>query len=254
VIRRTTVVLLIVGIVAVAGAARGQKQQWYNLPKLPPPHEYGNVLITRSQASSDLPAVSFSHWRHRLQYTCRVCHFELEFVMEANASEITEEDNRNGFFCGACHDGKRAFGHTEENCTKCHTGDIASGKEKFRALRRLPKSKYGNMIDWARAIERGNIRPTQSILDPNFTQIPYTKDLVLESEWYNVPPSVFSHGSHTRWLDCANCHPHVFNIKKKTTKHFLMENILKGQFCGACHLKVAFPIDDCWRCHPGIKR
>jgi c(7)-type cytochrome triheme protein len=254
VIRRTVVILLVIGIVSVSGVTLAQQQQWYKLPKLPPPAEYGNLLITRSQASSELPAVSFSHWRHRLQYTCRVCHFELEFLMQANATEITEEENRNGFFCGACHDGKRAFGHTEGNCTKCHTGDIASGKKKFRALRKLPRSKYGNGIDWARAIDRGYIRPVQSILDPNFTQIPFTKDLELESEWVNVPIAVFSHGSHAKWLDCANCHPYVFNIKKKTTKHFLMENILKGQFCGACHLKVAFPIDDCWRCHPGIKR
>jgi c(7)-type cytochrome triheme protein len=52
-----------------------------------------------------------------------------------------------------------------------------------------------------------------------------------------------------QWLDCNNCHPDNFNIKKKTTKHFSMERILKREFCGVCHLTVAFPMDDCKRCY-----
>lgn len=32
-----------------------------------------------------------------------------------------------------------------------------------------------------------------------------------------------------------------------------MNNILKGEFCGVCHLSVAFPVNDCARCHPGLK-
>ena len=28
-----------------------------------------------------------------------------------------------------------------------------------------------------------------------------------------------------------------------------MSRILKREFCGVCHLTVAFPMDDCKRCH-----
>ena len=52
----------------------------------------------------------------------------------------------------------------------------------------------------------------------------------------------------------TNCHPDVFNIKKKTTEHFEMRFILEGRFCGACHLTVAFPLNDCMRCHPAMHR
>ncbi|HVR37486.1 MAG TPA: c(7)-type cytochrome triheme domain-containing protein [Thermoanaerobaculia bacterium] len=61
------------------------------------------------------------------------------------------------------------------------------------------------------------------------------------------------HAEHVRWLDCANCHPAIFNIRKKTTKHFSMRFNLAGEFCGACHLRVAFPLDDCMRCHPAME-
>jgi hypothetical protein len=29
-----------------------------------------------------------------------------------------------------------------------------------------------------------------------------------------------------------------------------MARILKREFCGVCHLTVAFPMNDCKRCHP----
>ena len=32
---------------------------------------------------------------------------------------ITEDANKKGKYCGACHDGKTAFGHTGDNCDKC---------------------------------------------------------------------------------------------------------------------------------------
>jgi hypothetical protein len=32
-----------------------------------------------------------------------------------------------------------------------------------------------------------------------------------------------------------------------------MKHILDDKFCGACHMKVAFPIDDCKACHPSMK-
>lgn len=245
--------MLVIAVLSVAVGIAIAEQPWYDLPELPPPYDYGSILINRSSAQHDVQAVSFSHWQHRIYHTCRVCHFELAFEMKVNATEITEEDNRNGEFCGACHNGIQAFGHTEENCKRCHTGRINSDKKLFgRFYRNMPKDRFGNKVDWSRAIGRRVIKPKQSIFDDSYTPLPFEKVLTLEAEMRMIPPAIFPHRSHTQWLDCANCHPYVFNIKKKTTKHFSMNYILEGKFCGACHLNVAFPLDDCKRCHPDI--
>ena len=72
----------------------------------------------------------------------------------------------------------------------------------------------------------------------------------LTAEMRSIPPAYFSHKYHIDWMGCDMCHPEVFNIKKKGTENFSMREILKGRFCGGCHLNVAFPIDDCKACHP----
>jgi c(7)-type cytochrome triheme protein len=165
---------------------------------------------------------------------------------------ITEEENQKGRFCGACHDGKIAFGHTSEHCDKCHNGNISYGIEKFRDLRSLPPTPYGNKIDWVQAWKDGLIKP-KNYLRERKEPIKFEKELTLEAAWFMIPPAIFSHKLHGKWLDCSNCHPEIFNIKKKATKHFSMIYILNNEFCGVCHGKVAFPIDNCKRCHPAMK-
>jgi hypothetical protein len=32
-----------------------------------------------------------------------------------------------------------------------------------------------------------------------------------------------------------------------------MKMNLAGEFCGVCHMTVAFPMNDCKRCHPAMK-
>jgi len=227
--------------------------RYWNFPPLPPPYQYGNILIDRVSTANGVKPVFFSHWSHRVRYTCRVCHFELDFEFEVNGTEITEEDNRNGIFCGTCHNGKEAFAHTPENCDKCHTGVSALGVEKFRELAgSLPRGLFGNKLDWDKALQRKLISPAYSIFNKNEKPLAFDKDLELAATWNYVPPAFFPHAAHTQWLDCANCHPDIFNIRKKTTKNFAMKYILEKKFCGVCHLKVAFPLDDCAGCHPAM--
>jgi c(7)-type cytochrome triheme protein len=235
-----------------AGDALGQGAEFFNLPPHPEQHEYGDILINRTSEKNNVKAVYFSHWSHRIKYTCRVCHFELEFEFRVNTTEITEEDNRNGLFCGACHDDDKAFGHiAKADCEKCHTGKIAPDRKRFKRIyRKLPRSRFGNGINWAR---------TPKITHPYYSifarekPMRFKKMLELKAEWAGIPPAIFPHKPHVIWLDCSNCHPDVFNIKKKTTKHFRMEYILDKKFCGVCHLNVAFPLDNCKRCHPKIR-
>src|SRR6266567_926388 len=228
---------------------------FWRLPQSAPPEQYGNLLINRTSMKKGVKPATFSHWLHRKRHTCRVCHFELEFNMKINTTEITEKANQQGRFCGAagCHDGKAAFGHEKKNCEKCHNGDLGYGKEKFDELAKFPATPFGNRVDWVDTLRSGMIKPITYIKDKPDNKISFDKTLSLEAEWSFVPPSIFPHKAHTEWLDCNNCHPEIFTIKKKGTRDFSMDNILKGEFCGVCHLKVAFPMDDCARCHPGMK-
>jgi len=215
-----TLGFLLVALILATGVAAGAK---FNLPPLPPPFEYGDVLIGRAAESGDSKPVLFSHWTHRTRYTCRVCHFELDFAFEANVTEITEAKIRGGEYCGACHNGTTAFGVTDGSCQRCHGRDRKQLRDTFEKLsRRLPSAPYGNEIDWTKAWEKGEIQPEQSILDDDFEPMPFARDLELQARWIMIPPAVFPHGAHQKWLDCANCHPDIFNVKKKTTEHFEM--------------------------------
>ncbi len=244
--------ILLTALILSASASWGGET--FTLPTLPPREEFGNIIMNRVSASSGVLPVVFSHWKHRTKYTCRVCHTELDFNLKANTTEIRAVEIRKGKFCGACHNGKKAF-KLNGNCDKCHSGDIAYNSEKFIefAKKGFPQTSIGDGINWVEALKAGLITP-QNFIKTESGDIPFDKNLVLEAAWGGIAPAVFSHKTHMGWLECSNCHPDVFNIKKKTTAHFSMEYILKGKFCGACHLRVAFPMDDCKRCHPAISR
>ena len=246
--------LFLVIIVVSTISNRAYANRFWDLPAPAPLDEYGDLLIDRSSTSNGVKPVYFSHWQHRVKYTCRVCHWELDFAFKAGETDITEEDNRNGLFCGKCHDGKVAFDHSEKNCQRCHTGEKPSRREAFYELKgNLPKDKFGNGINWAAAIRTERIKPLYSIFNPEEMPLDFKRRLKLEAEWPYVPAAFFPHKEHVQWLDCGSCHPDIFNIKKKATEHFLMKYILEEKFCGVCHLKVAFPMDNCRRCHPDFK-
>jgi c(7)-type cytochrome triheme protein len=244
---RGLILLLLVLAAAVPAAAN------FNLPPLPSADEYGTIIIDRQSSVNGQQPVSFSHWLHRTRYTCRVCHIELEFQMKANGTEITERGNRTGKFCGACHNGKIAFRHNG-NCNKCHNGDkgySAARFQEFLLKYPMPMTMTGNGVDWSEGLRRGVIKPS-TYLKKKSQDMAFDKILVLDAEMSIIPPSVFSHKEHNAWLDCDSCHPDLFNIKMKGT-HFTMVEILDGKYCGACHQRVAFPMNDCRRCHPGMR-
>jgi c(7)-type cytochrome triheme protein len=225
----------------------------FNLPPLPPREEYGNIVLDRLSTANGQEPVVFSHWLHRTKFTCRVCHGELDFQMKANATEITERGNRSGKFCGACHNGKIAFKHNG-NCEKCHNGDRgfnSKALDTFLLKTPLPMTMAGNGVNWSEGMLNGTLKP-QTFIKKKSQDMKFDKELLLEAEMSIIPPAIFPHKAHTAWLDCENCHPDLFNIKKKGT-HFSMVEILKGNYCGVCHLSVAFPMDECKRCHPDMR-
>ena len=229
----------------------------YNLPKLPAPEEYGDVLIDKFSSAKKVMPVVFSHWVHRPKFTCRVCHVELDFSMKAGDTAVVCGGGEvTGKSCTVCHDGKTSFAPKDsegKNCDRCHNANASPNRKKFEEMKaKLPKSGFGDGIDWSKALTDGLIQPKNSLKD-GFQPMVIATKLSLAAEMSGIPPATFPHEIHAKWLDCDMCHPDIFNIKKKTTKHFAMSRILNKEFCGVCHLRIAFPLDDCKRCHPGMK-
>lgn len=111
----------------------------------------------------------------------------------------------------------------------------------------LPKSNSGNRIDWVKALQGGAIQPRVDVNDPNKTKQVMDLDIIREVKG-SMPDVVYPHKQHTEWLDCAQCHPKIF-VPKKGANAISMAAILMGQYCGACHGKVAFPVSECTKCH-----
>jgi len=225
------------------------------------------VVIDNYSTAAGITPVTFDHWLHRDKYSCRLCHVDVGFAMQAGGTEITAADNRQGYYCGACHDGKRRWGDraifasciagpaeaNQELCRRCHSVGRNPLREKafvdFAAA--LPKERFGNGIDWEKAEETGLIKPVTylegvSIRRP---ELATQGDFAIETKVAGMPNIIFSHKRHTAWNGCELCHPEIFvGIKKGATRYSMIE-LFEGKYCGACHNNVAFPLTDCQRCH-----
>ncbi|MBI3782247.1 MAG: cytochrome c3 family protein [Deltaproteobacteria bacterium] len=78
----------------------------------------GDVLYSHPSAADKIAAAYFPHWVHRIQYKCYACHDDL-FPMKHGANPTMASMSR-GESCGACHNGKIAFG--VDTCQRCHIG------------------------------------------------------------------------------------------------------------------------------------
>jgi c(7)-type cytochrome triheme protein len=233
-------------------------ESMFGLPPMESPETYGEIFMGGASADKRLGPVRFAHWTHRVKFTCRVCHYELEFAMKAKETPIVCDNGRmGGKYCVTCHNGKISFAPkdaTGENCTGCHGANASSRWTKFRALQKtLPAARFGNEINWSKALEDGLIKPADSLSD-NKRKLVNIKTLTLQAEWSGISSAIFPHKTHELWLDCSSCHPDMFNIKKKSTESLRKSNMIKGESCGLCHLRVAFPLNDCVRCHPTMRR
>lgn len=109
-----------------------------------------------------------------------------------------------------------------------------------------PDPTIGNQVRWVHAIEKGLIAPRSALWEA-------TPVRVLDLDIYlsiggSMPVVRFPHQAHTYWLDCSNCHEHLFVAKAGANK-IAMYQILEGEQCGVCHGAVAFPLTECKRCH-----
>jgi len=119
-------------------------------------------------------------------------------------------------------------------------------QEPGNALSRLPPGSGGNAVDWVEALDKNLINPRTNIF-------PETKVRVLDTDvLFNLkggqPIVRFPHRAHTLWLDCSNCHEHLFKSVAGANKLSKLL-ILQGEQCGLCHGAVSFPLTECKRCH-----
>ncbi len=233
----------------------------------PEPSEYGSVTINNFSRRAGLAPVRFDHWLHRALYTCRLCHVDIGFAMEGNGTKITADTNMKGFYCGACHDGMRLYDEnkifsscsastaSEERtgCGRCHSvgKDIQKEHDYDRFTAKLPKSKPGNLIDWEEAEARGLIHPVDYLPGVSIRRKTLTaqNDFSITSKSVWMPDIIFSHKKHIVWNGCEVCHPDIFPSAKKGTLKYTMFEISAGQYCGLCHDRVAFTLNNCGKCH-----
>lgn len=120
------------------------------------------------------------------------------------------------------------------------------------SLQFLPKDKYG-FVDWMKALDDGVIIPRDSFPGARPLEEPKdVPDVLIKAKQDFMPDVIFPHSAHSKWLKCSNCHPKIFAEKAGKTP-ISMVGIWKGQFCGRCHDRIAFPTRNCFRCHSAPK-
>lgn len=105
------------GTILLAGVVFG----WVTNPvmgQLPIPEDFSYT------ETKPLSAVPFSHKLHvtERKLTCQECHTNI-FQMKKHVASpaMTMAKLNEGQFCGACHNGTRAFATKEfQSCVKCH--------------------------------------------------------------------------------------------------------------------------------------
>ena len=123
---------------------------------------------------------------------------------------------------------------------------LAFLQQPGEALTALPRDTAGNLVNWVQAIETKAINPRTNIFPE--TEVRLREDDIIVSKFGSMPAVKFPHRQHTLWLDCANCHEHLFKSQAGANR-FSMMAILNGEQCGVCHGAVAFPLTECNRCH-----
>lgn len=264
---RALAVALALALATAPGQPDAEPGEAPAVPRARGIEQHGRVVLDNFSSRSGNPAAVFDHWRHRALFTCRVCHVDLGFALGAGETQVSASANEDGAYCGACHDGKtRHAGRTvfaacsgwpqadaARGCTRCHTGGKDDQRQAYgRLARRMPTDPAG-FVDWAAAVRQGRIAPVDAIAGVTVKRpaMRIDRDVTMSVEgkgtWLgNV---TFSHKKHAALNGCELCHPEVFPVTARGATRFRMADVQAGAYCGVCHRNVAFPLDECGRCH-----
>ncbi|PLX88262.1 MAG: hypothetical protein C0618_04740 [Desulfuromonas sp.] len=114
----------------------------------------------------------------------------------------------------------------------------------------MPQDRFGNGLNWIKAEEDGLLSIKDSLEGLSNVKAEFTgpPNMNLSDGETTMPDIFFSHSKHAVWNGCALCHPDLFGVKRNV-QPYSMQDIFEGEYCGACHGKVAFPNIDCRKCH-----
>jgi c(7)-type cytochrome triheme protein len=259
-------VAVLAGAAPAGSAAQGALVSSYAADEL-----HGRVVLDNFSSTVRMPAVTFDHWRHRAMYTCRVCHVDLGFALEAGETRVSAGSNQAGQHCGACHDGKREYAgrailrscsgwpHADaaRGCTLCHTGpDSGPGRGYAQFKKGMPLDS-ADYIDWALVAQRGGLITPIDFLEgisEQHSAMKIDRNVTIQAKGTWLESVTFSHRKHAQWNGCELCHPEVFPVTQRGAVKYDMNAIRGGQYCGVCHANVAFPLDACKRCHGNTSR
>ncbi len=101
-------------------------------------------------------------------------------------------------------------------------------------------------INWVETLDAGLIQP-RADLKGEHDMLVMDMDIIMKNTQF-MPYVKFPHLAHTKWLDCSNCHPKIF-VPQEHANPISMNKVLRGEYCGVCHDKVAFALFICERCH-----
>jgi c(7)-type cytochrome triheme protein len=117
-----------------------------------------------------------------------------------------------------------------------------------QAIPRWLRDKTGRP-DWVRLLDGGFINPRDSLRGDKGPGMSVLEMDVVMKNTKQMPWVRFPHRAHTQWLECSNCHDAIF-VARAGGNRMDMNRIFRGEYCGACHGRVAFsPMVACERCH-----
>jgi c(7)-type cytochrome triheme protein len=256
----------LLGAAALLAVASPSRAQMPVFPGYPEPHLYGRVVLDNFSTAAGVPPVAFDHWRHRPMFTCRLCHVDIGFVMASGRTQVSAATNRSKLHCGACHDGRTQVGGRaifascseartfdgSSSCVRCHRDGSRDLRERFEAFTAsFPRGRVDlpDWIDWERLEAR--TRPLDFL-----EGVSLRRDRLRNKTSFSIQAKgtwlgnvTFSHDKHSAWNGCEACHPEIFPTTRYGAARYGMEDIVAGEYCGACHNKVAFPIASCRSCH-----
>ncbi|MEI6209184.1 MAG: cytochrome c3 family protein [Desulfuromonadales bacterium] len=210
----------------------------------------------------------FSHTAHlAVSADCAVCHPAV-FAAGPN-KRFSMADMEKGKSCGACHNGKKAFG--VDTCVTCHpvkeiTYNVKeTGPTHFSHKIHIEVAKcskchpkpyapnHQNRRVGMAAMEKGascgvchNSKEAFSVKECSKCH-PVRELLFEDKDAGNV---AFSHKNHTGLYTCADCHVSLYPASRSKVK-VSMQEMEKGKSCGSCHEgKTAFSVKEkCESCH-----
>lgn len=157
-------------------------------------------------------------------------------------------DPKNPIYLGSFGE-KRSTGNIGLSGYASEAARLGSGwHPEGIAIEQLPKDRFG-LINWVELADKKMINP-QGIFPGSKKKENkvFNMDILFKMKGGYVDNVIFPHGLHTYWLDCTNCHNEIF-FQFAGWNEVKMQEIVKGEWCGRCHGKVAFPVSDCTRCH-----